>query len=107
LKLAAELRAKGIRVEMYPEADKLGKQMKYAATRKIRFAAILGGDEIGRGEVTIKNLETGVQQSMPRAALADLVIKHQSSVMAQSADSTVTLRSDQEMERRKENGERR
>ncbi|HEU4939250.1 MAG TPA: histidine--tRNA ligase [Vicinamibacterales bacterium] len=73
LKLAAELRASGIRVEMYPEADKLGKQMKYAATRKIRFAAILGGDEIGRGEVTIKNLETGVQQSVPRAAVADLV----------------------------------
>jgi len=73
LKLAAELRASGIRVEMYPEADKLGKQMKYAATRKIRFAAILGGDEIGRGEVTLKNLETGVQQSVPRAAVADLV----------------------------------
>jgi len=73
LKLAAELRASGIRVEMYPEADKLGKQMKYAATRKIRFAAILGGDEIGRGEVTLKNLETGVQQSVARAAVADLV----------------------------------
>ena len=73
LKLAAELRGAGIRVEVYPEPDKLGKQMKYAATRKIRFAAILGGDEIGRGEVTLKNLETGVQQSVPRTAVADLV----------------------------------
>jgi histidyl-tRNA synthetase len=73
LTLAAELRRSGVRVEMYPEPDKLGKQMKYAATRKIRFAAILGGDEIGRGEVTLKNLETSVQQSVPRAAVADLV----------------------------------
>lgn len=67
LKLAAELRSSGLRVEVYPEADKLGKQMKYAATRRIRFAAILGGDEISRGEVTIKNLDTGEQQSVPRA----------------------------------------
>ena len=73
LKLAAELRDAGIRVEVYPEADKLGKQMKYASTRKIRFAAILGGDEIGRGDVTLKNLETGVQQSVPRTSVADLV----------------------------------
>ncbi len=73
LTLAAELRGSGIRVEVYPEPDKLGKQMKYASTRKIRVAAILGGDEIGRGEVTLKNLETGVQQSVPRAAVADLV----------------------------------
>jgi histidyl-tRNA synthetase len=69
LKLAAELRSSGLRVEVYPEPDKLGKQMKYAATRKIGFAAILGGDEISRGEVTIKNLDTGEQQSVPRARI--------------------------------------
>jgi histidyl-tRNA synthetase len=73
LKLAAELRAAGIRVEVYPEPDKLGKQMKYAATRKIRFAAILGGDEIGRGEVTIKNLETGEQKSVARSSVVQVI----------------------------------
>ena len=73
LKLAAELRQADIRVEMYPEPDKLGKQMKYASTRKIPYAAILGGDEIARGEVTIKNLDTGDQQSVPRAAVAGVV----------------------------------
>jgi histidyl-tRNA synthetase len=69
LTLAAELRAQGIRVEVYPEPDKLGKQMKYAASRKIRFAGILGGDEIGRGEVTLKNLDTGEQASVARAGV--------------------------------------
>jgi len=73
LKLAAELRQANIRVELYPEPDKLGKQMKYAASRMIRFAAVLGGDEIARGEVTIKNLDTGTQESVPRAAVADAV----------------------------------
>jgi histidyl-tRNA synthetase len=67
LKLATELRAGGIRVDVYPEVEKLGKQMKYASTRKIRFAAILGADEIGRGEVTIKNLDNGEQASVPRS----------------------------------------
>ena len=75
LKLAAELRHAGVRVEMYPEPDKLGKQMKYAASKGVRFAAILGGDEIARGEVTIKNLTTGEQQSVARAAVGDLVKK--------------------------------
>jgi histidyl-tRNA synthetase len=73
LKLAAELRSCGIRVEMYPEPDKLGKQMKYASARKIRFAAILGGDEIGRGEVTLKNLETGEQRSVPRSNVVQVI----------------------------------
>jgi histidyl-tRNA synthetase len=69
LKLAAELRAVDLRVELYPEPDKLGKQMKYAASKLIPFAAILGGDEIARGEVTIKNLTTGTQESIPRATV--------------------------------------
>ncbi len=69
LKLAAELRAQGVRVEVYPEPGKLGKQMKYAAVKTIPFAAILGGDELARGEVTIKNLQTGAQESVPRASV--------------------------------------
>ncbi|MBW8713643.1 MAG: histidine--tRNA ligase, partial [Acidobacteria bacterium] len=73
LKLAGELRARDVRVEVYPEPDKLGKQMKYASTRRIARAAILGGDEIARGEVTVKNLDTGEQQSVPRAALAETI----------------------------------
>jgi histidyl-tRNA synthetase len=70
LELAGELRAQGVRVELYPEPDKLGKQMKYAAAKTIPFAAILGGDELARGEVTIRNLQTGTQESVPRASVA-------------------------------------
>ena len=73
LRLAAELRGSGVRVEVYPEPDKLGKQMKYAAAKMIPFAAILGGDELARGEVTIKNLQTGAQESVARASVAERI----------------------------------
>ena len=73
LKLAAELRASDLRVEIYPEPDKLGKQMKYAAGRRIPLAAILGGDELARGEVTLKNLHTGTQHSVARDGVAAAV----------------------------------
>jgi histidyl-tRNA synthetase len=70
LRLARDLRDAGLRVEVYPEADKLGKQMKYASTRGVRFVTIEGDDERSRGEVTVKNLESGEQTSVARADLA-------------------------------------
>jgi histidyl-tRNA synthetase len=69
LQLAGELRQGGLRVELYPEADKLGKQFKYASARQAAFVAILGADERARGEVTIKNMKTGEQRSVPRASV--------------------------------------
>jgi histidyl-tRNA synthetase len=67
LRLAHDLRAAGLRVDVYPEADKLGKQFKYAASRGVRFVTIVGADERARGEVTLKNMVTGEQGSVPRA----------------------------------------
>src|SRR6266446_6955932 len=43
--LAHELRSKGLRVDVYPEADKMGKQFKYASSRGIPFVLIFGDDE--------------------------------------------------------------
>jgi histidyl-tRNA synthetase len=80
LALAAEWRAAGIRVELYPEPDKLGKQMKYAAARGIPFAAVLGGDELARGDVTLKDLATGTQESVARAAVMDRITSGLSSI---------------------------
>ncbi|MCA1563758.1 MAG: histidine--tRNA ligase [Acidobacteria bacterium] len=67
LRLASELRAHGLRVELYPEPDKLGKQFKYAASRGIPRVAILGSDERARGVLTIKDLTTGAQTTVGRA----------------------------------------
>ena len=69
LRLARELRAAGLRVEVYPEPDKLGKQFKYAAAAGIPRVAVLGADERASGVVTIKDMTSGKQQSFPRGEL--------------------------------------
>jgi histidyl-tRNA synthetase len=70
LALARDLRNAGVRVEVYPEPDKLGKQMKYASNRGARFVTIEGDDERARGEVTVKDLATGDQVSVGRSEIA-------------------------------------
>lgn len=67
LRLAYELRQQGIRVDVYPEADKLGKQFKYAVALGVPFVAVLGDDEKAAGEVAVKNLRSGDQTRVPRA----------------------------------------
>lgn len=69
LKLAAELRSQGLKVLVYPQADKLGKQLKYASQINARFACILGESEIAENKVTIKNLATGEQETVDRKAV--------------------------------------
>ena len=73
LKLAHELRAGGLRVEVYPEplrnGKDLGKAFKYADARKARFVTVLGQDEAAGGTVKIKELATGQQQSVARATI--------------------------------------
>ena len=71
--LAAELRGAGLRVDLYPEADKIGKQFKYAAARGITFVAVVGEEERARREVALKNLSTGEQQTLTSDRVAATV----------------------------------
>jgi len=64
--LAAELRQRGLKVACYPQAAKLGKQFKFADRIGARVAVVLGPDEQARGEVTVKDLRSRVQQAVPR-----------------------------------------
>jgi histidyl-tRNA synthetase len=73
--LGTELRRQGVRVDLYPEADKMGKQFKYASARAIPFVAIVGDDERARGEVAIKDMNSGEQRSVKREAVADAIRK--------------------------------
>jgi len=75
--LANELRGKGLRVDVYPEPDKLGKQFKYASSRAIPFVAIIGEDERVNGEVAIKDMSSGEQRSVPRAEAAAALQNHE------------------------------
>jgi histidyl-tRNA synthetase len=73
LALASEMRGAGLRVDIYPDAEKLGKQFKYASSRKVPFVAIVGDDERARGMVSIKDLRTGDQQAIARGDAAQYV----------------------------------
>ena len=75
LRLAADLRGAGLRVDVYPDRDKLGKQFKYASTRGVRLVTVVGGDERAGGVVTIKDMETGKQTAVPRAAAAQSLVE--------------------------------
>ncbi len=75
LKLAQELRAVGRRVTLYPEADKLGKQIKYADSIKVPFVCVLGESEIADGTVTIKNMTRGQQETVARTSAPQSVKK--------------------------------
>ena len=70
ISLAQELRSAGLRVDLYPEADKIGKQFKYAAARLTPFVAVMGDEERARGEVSIKDMRSGTQRSVKRENLA-------------------------------------
>ena len=75
LALAASLRREGLRVDVYPEPDKLGKQFKYASGRNIPFVAVVGDDEKAAGTVTVKDLRSGEQQTLPRAEVSSEIAK--------------------------------
>ena len=70
IKLARELRAAGLRVDLYPEADKLGKQFKYASSVGVPFVAVIGDDERAKGEVALKDMRSGEQRSVARDGAA-------------------------------------
>lgn len=74
LTLAAELRQAGLRVLVYPEPDKLGKQFKYASQLGIGKVCVLGESELERGEVTVKDMATGEQVTVKRSNLSGAII---------------------------------
>ncbi len=76
LKLAGELRQQKLRVLVYPEADKLGKQFKYASQINVPFVCVLGESELAESKVTLKNMETGEQEIIEREDAAAKVKTH-------------------------------
>ena len=75
LALAGDLRRGGLRVDVYPETDKLGKQFKYASSRNVPFVTICGDDEKANGTVSVKDMRSGEQQNMPRADVAAFIAR--------------------------------
>jgi histidyl-tRNA synthetase len=64
LKLAHQLRDADLRVEYALTPQAVGKQLKLADARNARVAVVLGPDEWARGEVMIKDLRSGTQETV-------------------------------------------
>jgi histidyl-tRNA synthetase len=64
LRLATALREAGIRVEWYPQPDRLAKQLKFADRQRIPWVAILGPAEAESGQLTLKDMNSGEQQTL-------------------------------------------
>jgi histidyl-tRNA synthetase len=73
LAAARAFRQNGLKVEVYPETPKLGKQIAYAESLGAAWVAILGASEAAEKKISIKNLASGEQQVLPWAEAATFV----------------------------------
>jgi len=64
MKLSKKLRQNGVDCEVYPSAAKMQKQFKYADNRKVKYVALIGEDELNKGLLQIKNMESGEQKAL-------------------------------------------
>jgi len=73
-KTMQQLRAKGVRCELYHEASKFDKQFKYAFKKNIPFAVIIGSKEIEDQTCVLKNIKTGGQETL---GIAKLMLRYE------------------------------
>ncbi|GIU81856.1 MAG: histidine--tRNA ligase [Pyrinomonadaceae bacterium] len=75
LKIADFLRREGFKVLVYPEVDKLNKQLKYASQIGVPYVCILGESEIAEGKVSLKNMVNGSQEKLDRNELKSKILR--------------------------------
>lgn len=73
LPLLGELRSEGITTEVYPDDAKMKKQMSYANALSIPYVAFIGDDEIAQHTISVKDMESGEQQSYTTEELIALL----------------------------------
>ncbi|MET3732298.1 histidyl-tRNA synthetase [Moheibacter stercoris] len=64
MELSMQLRSKGIRCEVYPDAVKMKKQMQYADKKAVKYVVIIGEEELNAGNATLKNMVSGEQSTL-------------------------------------------
>lgn len=62
--IAQKIRARGINCDIYPEAAKFKKQMKYANAQQYPHVIIIGDQERASGLLTFKTMITGEQETL-------------------------------------------
>jgi len=73
--LIYNLRLHGISAERDYQGRKMKAQFKSADRLKARYTAILGDDELARGEIALKTMATGEQRMIPLEKLAEEIAR--------------------------------
>ena len=73
--LAEQLRSAGLRVQLYGEQKKFKQKMAYADKLGVKFAVLLGEDEIAAGKCSVKNMVTGQQVTVTPAEAAAIILE--------------------------------
>jgi len=67
--LAIQIRELGISTELYPDQNKLPKQLKYADSKNIPFVVLIGEEEYSRDQYSVKNMVETKQERFSRLDL--------------------------------------
>lgn len=65
--IAADLIAKGMRVEYMSSSESLGKRIRTGETQRVPYLLVIGDKEIEEGTVTVRNIRTKNQVAVPVA----------------------------------------
>ncbi len=74
--LAGELRRQGVNVAIDFGERKLGDQIKAASKHRIPWLMVVGENEMQAGQFTLRNLETGHEETLPQIAVADFLLNN-------------------------------
>jgi histidyl-tRNA synthetase len=75
--LAAKARTAGINTEIYPDAvKKISKQFDYANKKNIPYVAVVGGDEMQTGIISLKDMAKGEQEKLAIDAIIKKLNEH-------------------------------
>ena len=72
-RMVQQVRNAGINADIYPEPVKFQKQMKYANKRNFPYVIIVGEQEMNSGLLTLKNMQSGEQQSLTIEKIIELL----------------------------------
>ena len=75
LPFIAEIRKNGIRAEIFPDKAKIKRQMNYANAKNIPYVVFAGEDEIEKGKLMLKDMQSGEQKLVTAKELIASVLK--------------------------------
>ncbi len=73
--VATKLRENNLNVQINIEDQKIGKKFKYANNINVKYVIIIGEDEIKNNVVTVKNMETGNQETVKIEEAIEIIKK--------------------------------